>query len=130
VNALSVVIFSVAQHGDVLGEFGFEVGDALVEESVVLACGLEAFAKPLVVLRGLAQLVFQGGVFGDESLDGVFGEVEFKVSDLAEELPDAGPLGSDLGGGGFEGVLGVECAFFPGAGGLDCSAFLILGAPG
>jgi hypothetical protein len=91
---------------------------------------LEAFLKPLVVLRRLAQLVFQGGVFGDESLDGVFGEVEFKVSDLAEELPDAGPLGSDLGAGGFEGVLGVECPLFPGADGLDCSAFLILGAPG
>jgi hypothetical protein len=111
----------------VFGEFGFEVGDALVEESVVLACGLEAFLKPLVVLRSLAQPVFQGGVLGDESLDGVFGEVEFKVSDLAEELPDAGPLGSDLGAGGFEGVLGVECPFFPGAGGLDCPAFLILG---
>ena len=65
---------------------------ALVQESVVLTRGLEAFLKPLVVLRSLAQLVFQGGVLGDESLDGVFGEVEFKVSDLAEELPDAGPL--------------------------------------
>jgi hypothetical protein len=111
----------------VLGEFGFDAGDALVEESVVLARGLETFLKPLVVLRGLAQLVFQGGVFGDESLNGVFGEVEFKVTNLAEELPNAGPLCSDLGAGSFECALSVECPLFPGAGGLDCPAFLILG---
>jgi hypothetical protein len=38
----------------------------------------------------------------------------FQVADLAEELADAGALGEDLGVGGLEGVLGVQCPLPPG----------------
>jgi hypothetical protein len=43
-------------------------------------------------------------VLGGDPLDGVWGEFAFGVAELAEQLPDAGTLGADLGVGGLEGV--------------------------
>ena len=74
----------------------------------------EPFVEGAVVGGELADALFEGGVLGGDALDRVLGPLGFQVADLAEEFADAGALGEDLGVGGLERVLGVECAFPPG----------------
>ena len=96
------------------GELRFEVGDALVVEPEVVPGGLEPLVEGAVVGGELADALFEGGVLGGDPGDGLFGPLGLQVSDLAEELADAGPLGEDLGVGGLECVLGVQRPLPPG----------------
>jgi hypothetical protein len=108
------------------GELGFEVGDALVEEAVVLACAGEALPQSLLVGGKLTYLNFEAGVFGDDPLEGSFRQVVLEVADLAEKLGDACALDTDLALGCLQGILSIECTFSPG--GL-CAAATV-GDPG
>ncbi|MGP3913886.1 hypothetical protein [Nonomuraea sp. 10N515B] len=90
-----------------MGELRFEVGDASVLEAHVGARGLETFVEAAVIGGELTDPLLEGGVFSSDALDGFLGPLGFQVADLAEELPDAGPLGDDLGAGCFEGVFGA-----------------------
>src|SRR5712691_10990063 len=108
-----------------LGELGFELGDAPVGEADVGACGLEPFFERPVVLGELADALLERGVLGIDPLDGVVGEFAFGVAELPEQLSDAGALGAYLGAGGFQGVFGVERPLAPRRLGLSVSACLV-----
>src|SRR5260221_14791965 len=95
------------------GELSFELGDAPVGEPVVRACRPQPFFKGPGLLAELADALFERGVLSGDPLDGLVGEVAFGVAELPEQLPDAGTLGADLGGGRLEGVFGVERPFPP-----------------
>jgi hypothetical protein len=56
------------------GELGFEVGESLVEEAVVLAGAGQAFPDALIVLGELPDLLLQGSVLGNDPLEWAFGE--------------------------------------------------------
>ncbi|MFJ5688097.1 hypothetical protein [Streptomyces sp. NPDC093099] len=99
---------------------GFEVSDAFVHESVVLAGAGQALLNLLVVLGELSYVLLQRGVLGDDALEGALGEVVFEVADLAEEFCDVGALGADFALGLGECVFGVERTFLPG--GLGAAA--------
>ena len=92
----------------------FEVGDALVMEAEVLACGLEFLLEGAVPGGERADALLEGGVLGGDPLDGFLGPLGLQVADLAEELADAFPLLDDLSVRGLERVFGVERSFPPG----------------
>lgn len=52
-----------------LGEFGFQVSDVLVEETVIVAGSLEPVLQLIVVLGELAGLLFERGVLGADLLE-------------------------------------------------------------
>jgi hypothetical protein len=97
-----------------IGEPGFEVGDAAVLESEIGSGGFESFVEGAVVGADLAHALFERGVLRGNSLDGILCPFGFQVADAAEEFADTGALGEDLGVGGLERGLGVECPFPPG----------------
>jgi hypothetical protein len=95
-------------------ELRFELGGAPVGEAQVGAGGLQPLIEGPVVGGELAEALFEGGVLGGDPLDGFLGPLGLQVADLAKEFTDAGALGGDLGVGGLERVLGVECPLAPG----------------
>ena len=74
------------------GELCFQVCDALVVEAEVVAGGPEPLVEGAVVGGELADAL---GVFGGDPGDGLLGPLGLEVSDLAEQLADAGALGDD-----------------------------------
>jgi hypothetical protein len=98
----------------VVGEVGFEVGDASVLEAEVGPGGLESFVEGAVVGGELADALFEGGVLGGDPLDGFLGPFGLQVADLAEEFTDPAALGLDFRVGGLERILGVQRAFTSG----------------
>ena len=70
-------------------DFGFECGDPVIEETVVVAGALQAVLKPPVLLREIVDLLLQGDVLGDKPLEAVFGQIAFEVADAASSSPIA-----------------------------------------
>src|ERR1022692_435139 len=97
-----------------IGELCFEASEAAVLEAEVRPGGGEPFVQGPVVGGELAYSLFEGGVLGRDALGGLLAPFGFEVADLAHEFPETGALLDDLGPGGLEGVLGVECPFPPG----------------
>jgi hypothetical protein len=62
-------------------EFGFEAGEAGVEEAVVLAGGLEPLGELLAAGGEVPVLLAERPVLDGDPLDGVGGEVDFEVAD-------------------------------------------------
>jgi hypothetical protein len=73
----------------------------------------QPFREGAVVGGELADTLLHRGVHGGDPLDGLAGKFGFSIAELAEQLPDAGALGVDLGVGGLERVFGVERPFPP-----------------
>src|SRR5262249_49294835 len=95
-------------------EFGFDVGEALVEEPVVGVGGVQLLLQTPVVFCELPNSLLEYGVLLSEALGGAFGVLGLQVADLPEEDADPFALSVDLGVCGLEGVLGVEGALMPG----------------
>ena len=109
--------------GVVFEDEALQAGDLPFLGAVVIAGGGQPFRQLLVVCGEGLDLLLEGGVLGDQALDGVGGQVEFQVADLAEQFTDALALGLDLGDGLLQSVLGVECPFPPG--GVDLGGGLL-----
>jgi hypothetical protein len=101
-----------------LGEPGFQVGDAAVLEAQVGPGCFESFVEAAVVGAELSHAVFERGVLRGDSLDIILCPFGFQVADAVEEFADAIALGHDLGVGGLERILGVEGPLTPGQ--LSC----------
>src|SRR5713101_2346656 len=80
-----------------LGELGFELGDAPVGEADVGACGLQPFFQRPVVLSELADALLECGVLGGGWLIDVFGEFAFSVADWVQFLFGGAAAGLDRG---------------------------------
>lgn len=86
-------------------ELGFEAGDALVEEAIVGAGGLQALVQGAVSGGEVADALAEGAVLGGEPLGGEPLGVEPLggagvvvvpgVAELAEQFADAGALSAD-----------------------------------
>ena len=94
-------------------EFCFQLGDPIVEKTVVVAGGVEPILKPFDFLGELPDLLFEGGVLGDQSLNSILGYVSFQIADFADQFSDGVALREDFVVGGLETIFGVECAFTP-----------------
>jgi hypothetical protein len=95
------------EHGAV-GDGGFQVGDALVEEARVVSGSAQSVLEPLVVLAELANLMLERGVLGDDPLGAVAGKVLFQVPDPAEESGDGVALPGDFGVGDLQAMRSIE----------------------
>ena len=97
-----------------LGQPRFQVGNSTVLEPQVGPGGCETFVECAVVGGELAHALFEGGVLGDDPLDGILCPFGFQIADAPEEFADASALSEDLGVGGLECVLGAEGPLTPG----------------
>lgn len=79
-------------------ELGFEIGDAFVEEAVVLPGAGKPPLQGAVLLRLLAEPSLQSGVLADKALDGVSGKVALEVPDPAQQGRELGALQLNLNG--------------------------------
>jgi hypothetical protein len=107
-------------------QFGFEVGEAFVEEAVVRAGGLQLLLQAPVVVGELAYALLECGVLPGQALGGAFGVLSLQIAELPEEDADPLALAVDFGVGAFESVLGVEGALLPGR--LDLRVVRYLGS--
>ncbi|MEV4000624.1 hypothetical protein [Actinomadura sp. NPDC049753] len=57
---------------DVFGQFGLQVSDTFVEETVVGSGGLELLPQGAVVLSELVDALLERAVLGRDALDGAF----------------------------------------------------------
>ena len=97
-----------------LGQPRFQVGNSTVLEPQVGPGGCETFVECAVVGGELAHALFEGGVLGDDPLDGILCPFGFQIADAPEAFADASALSEDLGVGGLECVLGAEGPLTPG----------------
>lgn len=104
----------------------FEAGDALVEEAVVGAGGLQLVFRCTLVAGELAEPLLECGVLGGEPLERVVVALVLGIAELAEQFADAGALGADLGVSGLEGLLGVERPLPPGCLGMVVAVGLLV----
>jgi hypothetical protein len=95
-------------------QFGFQVGEAFVEEAIVGAGGLQLLLQAAVVVGELAYALLECGVLFGQTLGGAFGVLGLQITKLSEEDADPLALAVDLGEDGLECVFGVECALVPG----------------
>jgi hypothetical protein len=77
-------------------KLGFEGGGALVSEAKVGPGAFQSFLQRAVFLGDLVDMVFEGGVFGDQLLDGLAGDHLVEVADLTHQLADPLPLSEDF----------------------------------
>src|SRR6266568_4406473 len=94
-------------------QLGFQAGDPLVEEPVVVASAGEPLLESAVVLGELAELCPERVVFGEDPLDPVGGQVVLEVTDAPEQFSDLVSLCGDLAACALEFVLGVKCPLPP-----------------
>lgn len=95
-------------------QFGFQVGEASVEEAVVGAGGLQLPLQAPVVVGELAYPLLECGVLLGQALGGALGMLGLQIAKLPEEDADPLALAVDFGVGGLECILGVERALPPG----------------
>src|SRR5690349_8753430 len=96
-------------------QFGFEVGEAFVEEAVVGSGGLQLLLQTAGFLGEMTNALFECRILDAEALRGALGVLGLKVAQLAEENADPFALDVDLGMGGIEGVFGVKGSLVPGS---------------